>query len=172
MTLLNITCRLAPFIHKAYYCPELLEAVSAIAGIDLVPAFDYEIGHCNISFNEKKPTQAELEKMSEDGDSEAFAWHRDSFPFVCVTMLSDCRDMIGGETVIRTGDGSTMKTRGPTMVRYKYSPVLINSSLKVLGNGCGDAGPLHRTHGAEIVWRRGAHFHYYTFSAQVTIRER
>ncbi|GAB1196204.1 hypothetical protein APSETT444_005471 [Aspergillus pseudonomiae] len=106
---------LAPFIHNAYYCPELLEAVSAIAGIDLVPAFDYEIGHCNISFNEKKPTQAELEKMSEDGDSEAFAWHRDSFPFVCVTMLSDCRDMIGGETVIRTGDGSTMKTRGPTM---------------------------------------------------------
>ena len=61
--LVNIICRLAPFIHRAYYSPELLEAVSAIAGIDLVPAFDYEVGHCNISFNEKKPTQAELEKM-------------------------------------------------------------------------------------------------------------
>lgn len=105
--------------------------MSAIAGIDLVPAFDYEVGHCNISFNEKKPSQAELEKMGEDGDSEAFAWHRDSFPFVCVTMLSDCRDMIGGETVIRTGDGSTIKTRGPTMVSYNYSDVFIEGSLTV-----------------------------------------
>ncbi|KAE8375562.1 hypothetical protein BDV26DRAFT_283383 [Aspergillus bertholletiae] len=122
--------KLAPFIHKAYYSPEVLEIVSAIAGIDLIPAFDYEIGHCNISFNEKKPTQAELEKMGEGGDSEAFAWHRDSFPFVCVTMLSDCRDMVGGETVIRTGDGRTMKTRGPTMGRY-----IEHMALKSFGGG-------------------------------------
>lgn len=25
------------------------------------------------------------------------AWHYDSFPFVCVTMASDCTDMVGGE---------------------------------------------------------------------------
>ncbi|KAE8369843.1 hypothetical protein BDV27DRAFT_172036 [Aspergillus caelatus] len=122
--------KLAPFIHKAYHSPELLEAVSAIAGIDLVPVFDYEVGHCNISFNEKKPTKAELEKMGENGDSEAFSWHRDSFPFVCVTMLSDCRDMVGGETVIRTGDGRTMKTRGPTMGRY-----IEHMALKSFGGG-------------------------------------
>ncbi|KIW26222.1 uncharacterized protein PV07_09335 [Cladophialophora immunda] len=108
---------LAPFTFKAWYSPEVAKAVSEIAGIDLVPVMPYEIGHCNISVNNRKPDQAELERMrNHPGESmEAFAWHRDSYPFVCVTMLSDCSDMVGGETVLRTGDGRTMKVRGPSM---------------------------------------------------------
>ncbi|KAE8152761.1 hypothetical protein BDV25DRAFT_170013 [Aspergillus avenaceus] len=106
---------IAPFIHKAWASPEVLGAVSSIAGVDLVPAMDYEIGHCNISINDEKPTPAQLKSLQDGSENEAFAWHRDSFPFVCVTMVSDCRNMVGGETVLRTGDGNTMKARGPTM---------------------------------------------------------
>lgn len=46
------------------------------------------------------------------------AWHYDSFPFVCVTMLSDCTGMVGGETALRTATGEVMKVRGPAMVRF------------------------------------------------------
>jgi len=45
-----------------------------------------------------------------------FSWHYDSFLFVCVTMLSNCSDMKGGETAILKGDGEILKVRGPTMV--------------------------------------------------------
>ncbi|KAF4343396.1 hypothetical protein FBEOM_2694 [Fusarium beomiforme] len=38
-----------------------------------------------------------------------------SFPFVGVTMLSDCSDMKGGETAVLKGDGQALKVRGPTM---------------------------------------------------------
>jgi hypothetical protein len=31
-------------------------------------------------------------------------------------MLSDCTNMIGGETALRTGTGEIMKVRGPAMV--------------------------------------------------------
>ena len=46
----------------------------------------------------------------------AVAWHYDSFPFVCVTMVSDCSDMVGGETAIRMPSGEIRKARGPDMV--------------------------------------------------------
>ena len=75
-------------------------------------AIDYEIANINVSAEDttnKKP--------SADDGKPIFAWHYDSFPFVCVTMLSDCTGMVGGETAIRTGDGSIKKVRGPSMVR-------------------------------------------------------
>lgn len=57
----------------------------------------------------------QVEKPSEN----AVAWHYDSFPFVCVMMLSDCTDMVGGETAVRKPSGEVMKIRGPAMVcRY------------------------------------------------------
>lgn len=43
-------------------------------------------------------------------------WHTDSYPFFCVTMLSDCTDMIGGETALRNGNGEVVEVRGPQMV--------------------------------------------------------
>ncbi|PWY87953.1 hypothetical protein BO94DRAFT_59491 [Aspergillus sclerotioniger CBS 115572] len=99
----------APFTCDAWSSPELLVMVSQVAGLDLVPMFDYEIANINSSVND------ENKDGHSDGETSAFAWHYDSFAFVCVTMLSDCTDMIGGETAIRTPSGEVKKIRGPSM---------------------------------------------------------
>ncbi|KAL0934473.1 uncharacterized protein CTRU02_211272 [Colletotrichum truncatum] len=109
--------KLCPFIFDAWNSPEVLSAVSKVAGVDLVPAIDYEVGHINISINDVTTeliTAKSTATYLEDEES-AFAWHRDSYAFVCVTMLSDCTGMVGGETAMRTGTGDVMKVRGPAM---------------------------------------------------------
>lgn len=75
---------------------------------------DYEIAAINISVNDE--TAAVVEDSNSDEDLPAFSWHRDSYPFVCVTMLSDCTGMTGGETALKTATGEIMKVRGPAMV--------------------------------------------------------
>ncbi|PYI07531.1 hypothetical protein BO78DRAFT_366737 [Aspergillus sclerotiicarbonarius CBS 121057] len=102
----------APFTCDAWSSPELLAMVSEVAGLDLVPVFDYEIANINISINDD---QVQSKGEGSDGEMSSFAWHFDSFPFVCVTMMSDCTDMVGGETAIRTPSGDIKKVRGPTM---------------------------------------------------------
>lgn len=93
---------------------------------------DFEIAHVNLSMKSEEQKQAELaassleRKLTEadegiagcpwEDDKPIVDWHTDSYPFVCVTMLSDCTDMIGGETALKTGDGDVMKVRGPQMV--------------------------------------------------------
>lgn len=84
---------------------------------------DFEIGHINISVKSEKQAAEErgsAQKQSANGqrwdESPVVGWHKDSYPFVCVTMLSDCTGMIGGETALRTADGKVMRVRGPTMV--------------------------------------------------------
>jgi hypothetical protein len=79
---------------------------------------DTEISAVNIVVNGSPgavPPSVDSQVKDEDEVS-AFAWHYDSYPFVCVTMLSDCADMIGGETALKTGSGEIMKVRGPAMV--------------------------------------------------------
>lgn len=76
--------------------------------MDLIPVMDYEIGHVNISVSDWKA----------DGNPPVVDWHFDSYPFVCVLMLSDATDMLGGETGIKTGSGEMMKVRGPQMVSF------------------------------------------------------
>lgn len=112
---LTLYRRRAPFTCDAWSSSELQSFVSQVAGIDLVQAFDYEIANINISIND--PSSREKVTAAE-GDEEvsAFAWHYDSFPFVCVTMISDCSDMVGGETAIKTPCGDIKKVRGPAMV--------------------------------------------------------
>ncbi|KAF9878277.1 hypothetical protein CkaCkLH20_04315 [Colletotrichum karsti] len=109
--------RLCPFIFDAWNSPEVLNAVSKVAGVELVPAIEYEVGHINISINNVTTELSTVESSATylDDESSAFAWHRDSYAFVCVTMLSDCTGMIGGETAMRTGNGDVMKVRGPMM---------------------------------------------------------
>ncbi|RAK81574.1 uncharacterized protein BO72DRAFT_368766 [Aspergillus fijiensis CBS 313.89] len=102
----------APFICDAWKSPEVLSRISEVAGIDLVPAMDYEIAAINISINNQ--TVASTSPATDDA-LPAFAWHRDSYPFVCVTMLSDCTGMTGGETALKTASGEIMKVRGPVM---------------------------------------------------------
>ncbi|KAI1862753.1 uncharacterized protein JN550_010090 [Neoarthrinium moseri] len=100
----------APFIYDAWYDPAILAAISAVAGVDLIPTFDYEVANVNISINDEK-----AEVLTGSDEESAVAWHYDSFPFVCVTMASDCTGMVGGETAIKLPDGSEKKVRGPAM---------------------------------------------------------
>lgn len=119
----------APFIYDACKSPETLAIVSRIAGVDLVPAMDLEIGHINLSMSSEEKKSEELAAAAEKEEHEADCipqeddrpivdWHTDSYPFVCVTMLSDCTDMIGGETALRKGNGEVVKVRGPQMVSF------------------------------------------------------
>ncbi|KAL4907803.1 hypothetical protein BDW74DRAFT_175585 [Aspergillus multicolor] len=134
----------APFIYDVWKSPEVLSKVSAIAGIDLIPAFDYEIANINIAAKDD-PVESDATNIDgpgvakpaeqEEDDAPAFAWHYDSFPFVCVTMLSDCTGMVGGETAIKLPSGDVKKVRGPAMGyavvmqgRYIY-----HQALKALG---------------------------------------
>ena len=92
---------------------------------------DYEIGHINISMKSEKRKQEELVALAEkshfdedegiagcpwEDDKPIVDWHHDSYPFVCVTMLSDCSQMVGGETALKKGNGDILKVRGPEMV--------------------------------------------------------
>ena len=110
--------------------------MSKIAGVDLVPVMDFEIGHINMSINseeeQEEARKALAEKKSREADEGVagcpwendkqpiVGWHTDSYPFVCVLMLSDCTEMIGGETALRTGNGEIMKVRGPGMVSQPF----------------------------------------------------
>ncbi|GAA5825211.1 hypothetical protein JCM11251_006146 [Rhodosporidiobolus azoricus] len=127
----------APFVHAAWSSPEVIKAVSEAAGIDLVPIMDLELGHVNYQLGAKgkdgvrstpiSPAAQpplfegeELEKVKAlaeadggDGPDCNVGFHRDAYPFVCVLMLSDCTNMIGGETALKCGDGRVVKARGP-----------------------------------------------------------
>lgn len=112
--------RCAPFVYGTWKNPEVLRIVSKVAGIDLVPAMDLDISHINLSSKSSETLGEEaLSAHRDDGDDDRNAilgWHTDSYPFVCVVMLSDCSQMVGGETALRTGTGKIMKVRGPQMV--------------------------------------------------------
>lgn len=97
---------------------------------------DFEIGHINLSMKTEAQKQEELLAAKEREATEAdegisgcpwedekpiVDWHTDSYPFVCVTMLSDCTNMVGGETALRTGVGEIVKVRVPQM---GYSVIL------------------------------------------------
>lgn len=126
----GFAAKYAPFVYDAWKNPETLAIISKIAGVELVTEMDFEIAHINISVKSEKQKAEELEafmdrKLTEDDegiagcpwedDKPIVDWHTDSYPFVCVTMLSDCTNMIGGETALRTGDGEVIKVRGPQM---------------------------------------------------------
>jgi len=138
--------RYVPFIHQFWTSPEVLGIVSELAGVDLIPVFDYDICHVDVQMppggkkavkdTPIKPPMATEEAMQafqarESGelskrDSETdldrtsektiVPWHKDSYPFVLVVMLSDAQHMTDGETELMKGDGTTMKVRSPGMV--------------------------------------------------------
>ena len=102
----------APFIYDAWKNPEVLTIISKIAGVELVPCTDFEIAHINLS-STAPVKKEESSAIVLETDKPIVDWHTDSYPFVCVTMLSECTSMIGGETAIRTGDNEVLKVRGP-----------------------------------------------------------
>jgi hypothetical protein len=137
--------RYAKFIHQFWHSAELLNIVSSIAGVDLVPAMDYEISHTNVQLGaggieavrntpveppaatREAIEQFEAEKTDTkkvivtDQSKPIIEWHRDSHPWVCVVMLSDARHMTGGETEIMRGDGTTLKVKAPQMVSFPFT---------------------------------------------------
>ncbi|KAL0935945.1 uncharacterized protein CTRU02_208160 [Colletotrichum truncatum] len=104
----------APFMNQAWNDPKTLEIISKVAGVDLIPNIEYEIGNINISIQSASNDKAKVEAKSGDNLS-VTKWHYDAFPFVCVVMMSDATNMLGGETAIKTGTGEVLKVRGPQM---------------------------------------------------------
>ncbi|KAK5655763.1 hypothetical protein OQA88_5300 [Cercophora sp. LCS_1] len=103
-----------PFIYDAWKSPVLLKHISLVAGIDLTLQFDLEIGHINLSYTPDQEGK-EVTPTDADADIPIVGWHRDSYPFVCVVMLSDATNMVGGETALRTGTGEILKIKSPQM---------------------------------------------------------
>lgn len=134
----GFACRYAPFIHQFWHSSEVLKIISENAGVDLVPAMDYEICHTNVQLGPDgvegakatpveppEATETAIKEFEEEKPSSQVVtsqekpiveWHKDSHPFVCVVMLSDARHMVGGETELQCGDGKTLKVKSPQMV--------------------------------------------------------
>ena len=132
--------RAAPFIYDTWKNPEVLSIVSKVAGIELVPVMDFEIAHVNLAISTEDETAEESKTLVDrkftaddekteispsDDDKPLVGWHTDSYPFVCVTMLSDCTTMVGGETALHTGDGTILKVRGPAMVSFQHEVLTV-----------------------------------------------
>ena len=139
----------APFTYAAWNHPETVAIISKLARIELVPWGDYEIAHINLCFKTEDQAEAELGTVhqhkrvySDEGidmgpreDDAIVSWHTDSYPFVCVLMLSNCDGMIGGETALRTASGDVIKVRGPTggnavVLQGRY---ITHQALRALG---------------------------------------
>ncbi|KAF1996224.1 hypothetical protein P154DRAFT_443854 [Amniculicola lignicola CBS 123094] len=103
----------APFMYDAWKDPKTLSIISKITGVDLIPNMDYEIGNINISVRDGLEGATETAATQEAPP--VTKWHYDSYPIVCVVMMSDASNMIGGETAVRTGSGEVLKVRGPQM---------------------------------------------------------
>jgi len=127
-----------PLVDSVWKSPAVLTACSKAAGVDLSVVYDYEIAHMNVQVDAligkeslssvlpsptpPKNTNAtskdvETPAITQDDDLEKLpangTWHNDSYPWVCVVMLSDPTNMTGGETGLRKGDGTLLKVRGP-----------------------------------------------------------
>lgn len=130
----------APFTFAAWNHPDTLAIVSKLAGVDLIPWSDYEVAHINLSSKTEEQVKQERECIEQQAacdkdDKPIVGWHTDSYPFVCVLMMSDCDGMIGGETALRTGDGRVLRIRGPTegcavILQGRY---ITHQALRALG---------------------------------------
>ncbi|KZF24973.1 hypothetical protein L228DRAFT_236122 [Xylona heveae TC161] len=105
-----------PFMNAALTSPETLKIISDIAGIELVPVMDFELGNILIASTEESALAGRRAHGKADGAAgKVTNWHFDHYPFVCVVMLSDVSNMAGGETAIKTAEGEVHKIRGPQM---------------------------------------------------------
>ncbi|KAI9745259.1 MAG: hypothetical protein M1818_001538 [Claussenomyces sp. TS43310] len=120
------------FIHDFWTHPMTLRLVSDAAGLPLSIVMPTEIGHTNIQTSgvtmeemiaelsvEPDTTKVQLSEEEKAYDpltsKSIIPWHYDSYPYVCVLMLSDTEAMVGGETYIKGGDGVATKVEGPAL---------------------------------------------------------
>jgi len=105
----------APFTYEAWNHPRTMEIMSKMSEVELEHMFDYEVAHSNISI--KQPTTKILDSNLECDDPTQIpaivSWHYDSPQFVCVLMMSETDQMIGGETSLLMGDGKVAKVENP-----------------------------------------------------------
>lgn len=146
----------APFAYSMWRSPEVLKACSDAAGVDLDVIMDYEIGQLNVQLPKHvdrssaitdnlpppeppKASDDDLETEEEGADLKDLvsAWHHDSYPWVCVLMLSDPIGMSGGETALRKGDGGILKMRQPGMgyAVMMQGSMVSHAALRTLGSG-------------------------------------
>lgn len=146
----------APFAYSMWRSPEILKACSDAAGVDLDVIMDYEIGQLNVQLPKSvdrndaitqnlpppvppKPSEDDVEAEEEGADLKDLvsAWHHDSYPWVCVLMLSDPIGMSGGETALRRGDGDILKMRQPGMgyAVMMQGSLVSHAALRTLGSG-------------------------------------
>ncbi|OCK75873.1 hypothetical protein K432DRAFT_272815, partial [Lepidopterella palustris CBS 459.81] len=84
-----VPSRYAQYANNLWWHRDTLSRISMFAEIDLEPVMDMEISNVN---------------MFEPGEGEhgvVVKWHKDSYPYVCVVMLSTTMGIKGGETVLR-----------------------------------------------------------------------
>jgi hypothetical protein len=146
----------APFTYALWRSELMRQTCSAAAGVELEIIFDYEIGQLNVQLDasvdinapisevlppatpprEEDPTDETIEP-GEDLKGLVSAWHIDSYPWVCVLMLSDPVGMKGGETALRTGDGSIVKWPMPGMgyAVMMQGGSINHAALRCLGKG-------------------------------------
>jgi hypothetical protein len=119
---------------------------------------DYEIGHINMSVPGKKIQYDKNVMVTEEDEEAIVGWHRDSYPFVCVLMMSDTTGMIGGETALRTGNGEIKKVRGPQKVSTQATMYMVPSYTLLGLCGC-PPGSLHRSPSPSGLRRSRAHYY-------------
>ncbi|KAM0420990.1 hypothetical protein ACHAPT_011233 [Fusarium lateritium] len=115
------------FMKQAWNHPITRAAVNLAFGAELkLQSGDSDMGYINVQLGPEglpgvyktteEPAQplSELDtsQMSEFDSVPVDAWHKDQTPVVLVLMLSDTSTMVGGETAVRTGDGTIIKSRG------------------------------------------------------------
>lgn len=115
----------APFTHAFWTSPEVIRIMSDLTALEMEVALPYEIGHTNVQLGpggreglkdlkvvpRAVPAGWE-EKRGEFDNVPVDDWHKDSFAYSCVMMLSNTDKMIGGETAVKMPDGSVKKLRG------------------------------------------------------------
>lgn len=80
-------------------------------------------------------TEQEREEAERDG-AVLTRWHSDSYPWVCVVMLSDPTGMVGGETALQKGDGEVLKVKGHEKVGsavMMQGGLITHVALKAMG---------------------------------------
>lgn len=134
---------------------------------------NYEIGHINFSVKTDEQTKQEVAAINKqkrffaddegiagcpwEDDKPVVAWHTDSYPFVCVLMLSDCTNMVGGETALYTGNGDILKVRGPQMVTLPPTKGQRTYLMQRLGLRRRNARTLHHPSSSSCFGREGAY---------------
>ncbi|KAI9368069.1 hypothetical protein BJX61DRAFT_248771 [Aspergillus egyptiacus] len=117
---------------------ETLAMISKIIGVELFLLWTARLNMFNLAVHSEEEKNRALNGMLEKASRQhtnhqatlkmmtpIVDWHTDIYPFVCMTMLSDCMDMVGGETALRKRNAEILKVRGPQTTSRKAGNKLI-----------------------------------------------